>query len=274
MTVPSQDQIERYREDGVVLLPGAFESAWLDELAAGIDRVMARPGALASDYAPAGGEGRFFGELMTWVREPGFRAFVFRSRAAAISAALMGSPTVDFYHDHVLVKHPGTVEPTPWHHDQPYHPVDGDMLCALWLALDPIARGNGLEFVRGSHRWGRLFAPRYFVDGRPYYRNQPGFEQVPDIDAERDKHDILDWDLEPGDCLAFHVRVLHAAPGNVARHRRRAYVTRWLGADAVAARRPGLVSPPIDYQAHPPGTRLEGPLYPRIWPRRRNEEAA
>ena len=41
-----------------------------------------------------------------------------------------------------------------------------------------------------------------------------GFELVPDIDAVRDAaDDIVAFDVEPGDVIAFHFRTLHAAPG-------------------------------------------------------------
>ena len=30
-----------------------------------------------------------------------------------------------FYHEHVFTKDPGTNHATPWHHDQPYYPMDG-----------------------------------------------------------------------------------------------------------------------------------------------------
>ncbi|GFX26753.1 hypothetical protein TNCV_1839261 [Trichonephila clavipes] len=33
---------------------------------------------------------------------------------------------VSFYHEHVLVKEPGTDKETPWHHDQSYYPIDGE----------------------------------------------------------------------------------------------------------------------------------------------------
>ena len=37
----------------------------------------------------------------------------------------MGSSVVRLYHDHMLVKEPGTKQETPWHQDQPYYNVDG-----------------------------------------------------------------------------------------------------------------------------------------------------
>jgi len=37
---------------------------------------------------------------------------VFESGLDAIAGELMGSPAVRFFHEHVLVKEPGAVEPT------------------------------------------------------------------------------------------------------------------------------------------------------------------
>jgi ectoine hydroxylase-related dioxygenase (phytanoyl-CoA dioxygenase family) len=36
------------------------------------------------------------------------------------AALLMGSEVARFHHDHLLVKEPSTVQPTPWHQDMPY----------------------------------------------------------------------------------------------------------------------------------------------------------
>ena len=44
-----------------------------------------------------------------------------------------------FYHEHVLVKEPGTAASTPWHHDQSYYPVDGQDVCSLWIPVDPVS---------------------------------------------------------------------------------------------------------------------------------------
>ena len=38
----------------------------------------------------------------------------------------------------VLVKEPGTKEKTPWHHDQPYSPIDGADIISFWIPLDPV----------------------------------------------------------------------------------------------------------------------------------------
>ena len=81
------------------------------------------------------------------------------------SARVMGASKVNFFYDQLLVKEPGTRERTPWHHDQPYYPIDGEQIVSLWLPLDPVDRATCVEYVKGSHRWGRWFQPKYFRQG-------------------------------------------------------------------------------------------------------------
>ena len=44
-----------------------------------------------------------------------------------------------------------------------YREVGGDQVAILWLALDPVDLASGaVEYVKGSHRWGRRFLPETF----------------------------------------------------------------------------------------------------------------
>ena len=172
-----------------------------------------------------------------------------------------------FYHDHLLVKEPGTPEPTPWHHDQPYYPIDGAMVGSLWLPLDPVDRATTVEFVAGSHRWGRWFRPRYFnTRGSALGAPEDGLEETPDIEADRAAYRILGWAMAPGDCVFFHALTLHGAGGNHTSRRRRAYATRWLGEDTRFATRPGRISPPLEGHGLRPGDALACDLFPKFWP--------
>lgn len=261
-------EIESYRQDGAVCLRGLFDRDWIEALARDIDADMAAPGPMVRINTPAGNPGLFFVDFQLWRRWPACREFALDSPAAAIAAALTGSETISYYHDHLLVKEPGTIEPTPWHHDQPYYPVDGEQVVSLWLPLDPVARETSVEYVKGSHRWGRWFQPRFFKNATDLHVSDPRFEPVPDIDAARERYELLGWSLEPGDCIAFHGLTLHGAPGNASlTRRRRAYSTRWLGGDTRYAQRVGQISPPIEGHGLVPGDRMEGPLFPRVWPR-------
>jgi ectoine hydroxylase-related dioxygenase (phytanoyl-CoA dioxygenase family) len=177
----------------------------------------------------------------------------------------MRSSTSRFFHEHVLVKEPGTEQRTPWHHDQPYYCVNGDQNVSMWIPLDPVPAAAGMEFVAGSHRWGRWFVPRRFLDAVAYAEAGNGFELVPDIDAERATQRILTFAVEPGDVIAFHFRVLHDAPGTESlQHPRRAVSLRWLGDDATFTLRPWLHSPPFEQRDLVLGGPLDDDRFPIV----------
>jgi ectoine hydroxylase-related dioxygenase (phytanoyl-CoA dioxygenase family) len=123
-----------------------------------------------------------------------------------------------------------------------------------------------VEYVKGSHRWGRWFQPKFFRQGGVDLAVQdPRFEPLPDLDAEREAHEFLAWDMEPGDVIAFHALTLHGASGNRSTtRRRRAWATRWCGDDARYATRAGQVSPPLEGHGLEPGDRLECAMFPKV----------
>ena len=253
-----------FQRDGAVAVRGIVTESMLRDLASAVELNMSDPGPWANDYTPEGHGGRFFGDYVNWQRIDGYRRAALSGPLPSLAAELMGSTVTRFFHEHTLVKEPGTDEITPWHHDDPYYCVDGMQNVSLWVPLDPVPIEAGLEFVAGSHRWGRRFVPRKFVDHTPYAAEARGFELVPDIESARGEHRILRWAVEPGDVLAFHYRTLHAAPGTTGRtpHRRRAVSFRYVGDDAVFATRPWLHSPPFDPIA--PGEPLDDARFPLV----------
>jgi len=265
----TDEEVEAFRRDGAVCLRGLFDRAWIERLADDVERDKQAPGPMVRRNTPAGNPGEFFVDFQLWQRWDGCRAFVFDSPAPAIAARMLESPRVTYYHDHLLVKEPGTQERTPWHHDQPYYPVDGSQIGSIWLPLDPVDRATCVEYVAGSHRWGRWFRPRYFNRANTQLVVEDDrMEEMPDIDAERDRLTFLAWDLAPGDCIFFHGLAVHGAPGNRSTtRRRRAWATRWLGEDARYGRRSGQISPPIEGHGLVPGDRMECAMFPRVWPR-------
>jgi ectoine hydroxylase-related dioxygenase (phytanoyl-CoA dioxygenase family) len=259
---PSEDEIAAYRRDGAVCLRGLFRD-WVAALREGVARNIADPGPVATEHRVD--DGRFFEDYCNWQRIPEYRDFVLDSPAAEAAARLMGARRVQVFHEHVLVKEPGTAKATPWHHDMPYYCVEGGQTASLWLALDPVSAEVSPEFVAGSHLWGRLFYPRLFDDGSDYAFGGGGYETVPDIEAEREAHRILSWPLEPGDAVAFNFMTLHAAPGNPGQGRRRGFATRWLGDDVRFVKRPGKTSPPYPGIGLEDGQPLREDWFPVVW---------
>jgi len=259
--LPTQSTIDAFRRDGAVLLPGVF-AAWVETLRDGVDHNFAHPSADGKIYRGEEGGGRFLSDYCNWQRIPAYRDFIFNSPAAAIGAALMGSARVQLFHEHVLVKEASTSVPTPWHQDAPYYCVDGPKTVSLWIPLDPIPRERSLEFVAGSHRWDKTFQPQRF-NGQALNADD-GLERIPNIDADRDRFDIVGWAVAPGDAVAFDFRTVHGAPGNSsATDMRRAFSLRLVGDDVRFVRREGIVtSPPFREVALADGAPLSGPDFP------------
>ncbi len=236
--------VQEYQRDGVVLIKGLWAD-WVDVIAEGIERNMAEPGPYAAENLKPGEAGRFFDDYCNWDRIPEFARVVRESRAAEVAAALMQSPRVQMFHDHVLVKEPGTAKPTPWHQDGPYYFVEGQQTVSFWSPVDPVRKAS-LRCVAGSHRWPREVMPMRWLSDTSFYPDPERYMAVPDPDAEG--MDIREWEMEPGDAVAFNFRTLHGARGNEAGIRRRAFSLRLVGEDARYVERPGRTSPP--YPGH------------------------
>lgn len=263
MAALDQATISAFQNQGAAPVRGVFTDS-VELLRRGVARNMDSPGPNSKHYYAYDGGPQFFGDYCNWARIPEYSEFLFDSPAAELAAALMGSKTARLFHEHVLVKEPGATVATPWHHDQPYYCVDGEQTCSLWLILDPVPKDTCLEFVAGSHRWGRWFRPQRF-DGSALNQGD-GLEPVPDIEGDRDAYEILSWDLEPGDAIAFNFLTLHGAPPNTSATRwRRAFSSRWVGDDARFAVRKGTTSPPFPEVDLRPGDVLEHPSFPLIY---------
>ena len=101
--------------------------------------------------------------------------------------------------DLIFSKDPHSNAITPWHHDQPYGWYDGPQVCQFWIPLDRVDLENGtLELVKGSHRWDKWFKIVSF-DGGEFDMHE--FEDLPDIDGNRDDYDVVSFEMDPGDCI-------------------------------------------------------------------------
>ncbi len=262
--------LQAFADDGAAVLRGVLSSDWLDALAGGVEHNRTHPSAWSHWYTRPDEAVGFWTDYVTWPDVDAYRRAAFESPLPQLARELMGTATVRFFHEHVLVKEPGAAERTPWHHDQPYYCIDGDDNVSLWVALDPVPAASGMRFLAGSHRWDRWFVPRRFVDHTSYADGDDRFEIVPDIDADiaaGRAPEVRSFDVEPGDVVAFHYRTLHDAPGNELTTRRRAVSFRFLGDDATFAARPWQVSPPYEADGLVVGGPLgDDPRFPVVLP--------
>lgn len=263
--LPSEAAIEAYERDGVVCLRGAFDDTWIATLAEGMEIAIAE-GHRESKFhiAEPGEPGFFFYDTFMWKHIDNFRRFAMESPAADLARTIMRSTSLIYYFDFMLVKEPGTSRKTPWHYDEAYWPISGNQICNLWTALDDIPLETGLRFVRGSHRWDKDYRAVHF-DPNDAYADLPDDPEPPDWDLEPGEHEIVFAPLEPGDCLIFHNRCHHSAPGNSLKStRRRALATHWIGDDITYNDKPQETDPPYRGEGLVHGGSMECESFPRV----------
>ncbi len=257
-TLTDAEQVAAYRRDGAVLLPGLLDG-YVDTLRQGVERNLRDPGPYAAENLQAGDSGRFFDDYCNWARISEYESVIRNSSLADAAACLMGSARVQLFHEHVLIKEPGTAKSTPWHQDSPYYFVEGKHTVSFWCPLDPVDDAS-LRLVAGSHRWERPVLPVRWLAEDDFYPDSDVWQAVPDPDAE--DMTVLEWPMQPGDVVAFHFKTLHGARGNSMRRRRRAFSLRLVGADARYVERPGPASPPFPGHGMSAGDTLREDWFP------------
>lgn len=257
-------EIAEFEENGAVLLKGIFKDH-VEAVRTAIEQNKAKPSWRERTYKPDGDSAPFFQDYVVWNQFDGYRDLVKSSPMAEAAASLMQSKTARIFHDHILVKEPGSSTKTPWHQDQPYYLVEAEKTVSFWVPLDPIPRERTIEYISGSHKWNKDFRPDRF-DGTPLFEDDAS-EAVPDVDANRDALDIIGWAVEPGDAVAFSFKTLHGAPANASDIRRRVVSIRWVGDDAKFADRLGATSPAFPDLEYEAGAKFEGEEFPVIFER-------
>lgn len=306
----SDDERESFARDGVVHLKAIYPERWVDDLRRKLTDVFDRRVERSSDRGPRPSVrgGRTDGlrvdmaELVNGLRRTarsadlaledgpdspitgrsvvetdaaswhdGLRAHHLDGPLPEIVAMLTGTDKVVFYSDQLFLKEPGSQVRTPFHQDEPYFLVDGSV-AVCWVPVDRVGHDNGpMWYVRGSHRWGRLFKPSDFVTDRGVFPEVDGIrhddlELLPPIG--RDSHDLVSFAAEPGDVIVHHWSTVHGAAGNVsATATRRAASVRYAIGDSRFFRRPSSPEPfraRVEIADGEPLERAE--RFPVVWP--------
>jgi hypothetical protein len=254
----TQDDIDTYERDGVVMLRGVCNQDWIDKLLPIAMRLAAgkEDFGLLPSYP-----GRYMARTI-----PEFRELAFHSPVAEAACRVMRSKEAHFFFDEIFAKGPQSSEKTIWHTDRMGWPVSGKMVPSLWMPLTRVTKANSLECIAGSHTqdvryW--LFSPNARKMIKP-----PDRVSHPDCEPLRTDPSVrfLTWDMEPGDLLVVHPWTLHYSHGNPTDGWRIAVSVRVFGDDIVWDPRPDCVNlAGISLDEMIPGERPSGPLCPLVW---------
>ena len=203
-----------------------------------------------------------------WRDNPEYRDFIFNSGAAEMAATLTGAAQINLYFDGCFVREAHTPMRTPWHQDVPYWPIEGEQMCSIWVPLDPIPREGSVEYVRGSHRWGKRYRPKsFFKAAEDYDFRDEGLEPMPDFEELREEYELLGWAMAPGDVQFFQGYVIHGAAGNERDVPRRTFQVRFAGDGMSYVLRQGNMHPTFPDCGLAGGDPIDGAHFPPVWRR-------
>lgn len=215
----SDPQVADFERDGYLVLRGFAPPERCAELDREIDLCLdpplgpleleaelGYPGAPASIDHTGGQTPRRL--LNAYSRGAPFRAWAREPALVAAVSQLLGDEEVALvqaHHNCIMTKYPKFGSQTGWHQDIRYWSFERPELVNAWLALGPEgSEQGGLRVLPGSHR---LEISRQRFDDALFFR--------PDLaDNEACLAEAVDVELERGDLLFFHCRLLHAAGCN------------------------------------------------------------
>jgi hypothetical protein len=223
----TESQRQRYRDDGFLLVRGVFGP---DE----VERYKARAREFALGNLPPGGQRMVVKDVHVakglvqpddpekgiWKYlnpdryDPLFAAYSAQPALLDVVEDLLG-PDLKAFLTMFIYKPPGLDSVHPYHQDAHYFPFGPHDSClGTWVALDPTGADNGtLAVIRGSHKLPVLphAEPRGEVVNYGLFGVQ-GYDDHPD--------EVV-MEMEPGDGLFFHSRLLHKTGANVSGRPRR-----------------------------------------------------
>ena len=252
----TDEEITQYRRDGVVCLRDILTPEWIETIRAGIDEQREQPGPYATifqserSYTIAEQVSSNFNETL--------RRAVLHSGAGQIAQEMLQAPQVRLLHDNIFYKDAGDIIETPWHQDTANGCFDGMNMVRVWIPVDPVARQTAIEVVRASHLWNAFYvsgdldaykAEALNAEANAYYfdHSPEPYAQTPDIEAHRDSFDIIGYQMEPGDVVAFNFHLLHHAGAGHNSKTKRRVLSIIYGDDSLTMRhRPNMVPTQLD----------------------------
>ncbi|WP_224823954.1 phytanoyl-CoA dioxygenase family protein [Cognatishimia sp. MH4019] len=270
----TQAEKAAFRRDGAVHLKAQFGAEWIEKLRTGIDKDIAAPTDHFARHTKDPDAPAYLEDFWAWDKIPEFEDFVRHSPCAPLAAELLGAPSVNLVMDNWFMREAGSNSRPPFHQDLAYFDFEGTM-CVLWLPLEPVTKENGIAFVKGSHLWDKLFMRVRFADGHaspdPQVVAGQTYHPPPDVNADPEAYELLQWDLDLGDCIFFDMRTLHGGLSSVTPTQTvRRFTLRMTAPDGMIRYRGDWAKDEraiFEAAGYGDGDRIAGPMFPQLWPR-------
>jgi len=199
---------QKFNADGWICLKQVLTDAVLAEYAHEIRKLTdefarkhyTKPVSERDTYGKA-----FIQHENLFVNSDKVKEFVMSKKLGKIAATLMGVDGVRVYHDQALFKEPGPNNPTPFHQDQIYWPLDCKT-CTMWMPLSNTAAKQGtMHFASKSQSLGYM--------GRMPISDESE-QQLKQLIQNRGFQVEFAGDLKAGDATFHDGFTIHGAVGN------------------------------------------------------------
>ena len=153
------EQMQAFRSEGFVILRGVLTRNEVEAFREEVKRATFERNNEKRKLEERDAFGKAFLQTMNLrLYSEGVMKLVASRRLGKIAADLMGVDGVRVYHDQSLFKEPGKgTNPTPWHQDQYYWPLEELTTTGFWMPLVDIEPGmGGMKWAAGTHRMGFL----------------------------------------------------------------------------------------------------------------------
>ncbi len=220
-------QVEAFRRDGFVKLPGVLPAPVVRRLAERLDVLLRAEHG--QDTA-----GRFTALEQMWLSDDLMRTVALSPRLGGIGAQLLGTD-VRIYHDNALSKEPGCGR-TPWHHDAEHFPLATLLAVTAWMPVSAVPREMGpLSFALGTHLRALLQDLEFDKVGTSYDTEVGRRFTAAGVSIEDGPYDVGD--------VSFHGALcFHTAGRNGTTQPRRALATTYYEDGARVVDSPTMVS--------------------------------
>ena len=253
----SRELVERFAEDGYVVIPGLLSDDELDHYGALVTRAVRE--RTAGDTVPLAEKNRYqqsFLQCMNlWEDYPEIRPLTFHQKLGRAAAELLGVDAIRLWHDQALYKQAGGRATDP-HQDHPYWPIKETASVTAWIPFAGSTVETGaMAYLPGSHRVGlRKFVNIFF--GEPHdILSDP---QVASIEPV--------WVEVPKGSVAFHHGLtVHLAAPNASPTDRAVHTIIYFPDGSTR----GYPYPhfAVDRAGIEIGQRIDGDVTPIAWPR-------
>ena len=160
-----------------------------------------------TDYSSTKEESQVRRLRQVYERDILFKEWMENEKICPILKQILGDEVVltTAHHNSIMTKMPSPHSQTSWHQDRRYWSYSDDNLVSVWLALGQENTQNGvLEFIPQSHTM--QFLPEQFGDKEYFVEDNPLNMSL--IETKQSS------DLETGDVVLFHCKLLHRANSN------------------------------------------------------------